>query len=131
MENESNMNSTDNAITIHESKNIEDTAVDIVEESRAYAGRVINFALVVRNWLLGRLIVQEELNGSNRAEYGAHVIKELSRQLTDKFGKGFGYRDLYRCKAFYNAFPNILTTTLSKSEDYRRRQPHDWSAIMF
>lgn len=113
------MNRRDNILTLYESGDVEGTAINIVEESRAYAGQVINFALVVRNWLLGRLIVQEELKGKDRAEYGAQVIKKLSARLTDEFGKGFGYRDLYRCKSVYNAFPEILTTSLSKSEDGR------------
>jgi hypothetical protein len=57
------MSKIEKFLTIYKSDDVESTAINIVEESRAYAGRVINYALVVRNWLLGRLIVQEELKG--------------------------------------------------------------------
>lgn len=121
------MNQTNFSLSVYDSSDVETAAVNIIEESKAYAGRAINVALVVRNWLIGRLIVQEELKGEDRADYGAQLIQGLSKNLSDRFGKGFGYRDLYRCKAFYQSFPEILTTTLSKSDDGRNILTTVWS----
>jgi len=50
-------------------------------------------------------IVQEEQNGENRAEYGSYLIKELSTQLTQEFGKGFSRQNLWNIRQFYNTFP--------------------------
>lgn len=61
----------------------------IIENAKTTAYRQINEALVRRNWLIGRLIVEEERKGSERAEYGAALIKMLSKKLTEAFGKGF------------------------------------------
>ena len=61
----------------------------IIESSRDAAYHAVNTALVQRNWLLGYRIAEEELQGSDRAEYGAEVIKTLSKELTRDYGKGF------------------------------------------
>lgn len=55
-------------------------------------------------------IVVEEQDGKQRAEYGAAVLKNLSKSLTDKFGKGFTASSLYYCRQFYLTFPSIFDT---------------------
>ena len=61
----------------------------IIEDARVKAYRQVNESLVRRNWELGQIIAEEELNGEDRAKYGASVIKELSKRLTATYGKGF------------------------------------------
>ncbi|HGJ64422.1 TPA: DUF1016 domain-containing protein [bacterium] len=53
------------------------------------------------------MIVEEEQNGKERADYGKYLIKELSRKLSSDFGKGFDERNLWYMKSFYLAFPNV------------------------
>lgn len=48
-------------------------------------------------------IVEEEQQGSIRANYGEQVIAQLSKEL----GKGFSKRTLWDYKKFYLTFPNI------------------------
>lgn len=40
-------------------------------------------------WEIGRKIVEEEQRGKERAEYGKEIVKNLSKKLTEEFGKGF------------------------------------------
>ena len=61
----------------------------IIESSREVAYQAINSALVQRNWLLGYRIAKEEMQGEGRAEYGAEIIKRLSKDLSAEYGKGF------------------------------------------
>lgn len=68
-----------------------------------------------RNWELGQIIAEEELNGQDRAQYGASVIKELSKRLTATYGKGFTKTNLYSYVNFYNMFPQIFHTMCGKS----------------
>jgi predicted nuclease of restriction endonuclease-like (RecB) superfamily len=79
---------------------------------KAYAS--INFAMVEAYWQIGRRIVEEEQNGKERADYGAFLIKELSRQLTGEFGKGFTVANLWNFRQFYLAFPDEKLYTLRR-----------------
>ena len=82
----------------------------IIDSARQSAYQAVNYALLQRNWLLGYRIAEEELKGDNRAEYGAEIIKSLSRELTDTYGKGFTKSNLYSFYAFYKAYPEIFQT---------------------
>ena len=48
------------------------------------------------------------LQGAERAEYGAEVIKNLSKDLTNIYGKGYSKRTLYQCLKVYRIFPQIV-----------------------
>jgi len=50
-------------------------AQNIIEQTRNYAYQAVNVAMVQRNWLLGKRIVDEELQGENRVEYGKGFTK--------------------------------------------------------
>lgn len=87
----------------------------IIESARTQAYMAINTAMVKRNWLLGKRIVEEELSGKSRAGYGNEVIKGLARELTAMYGKGFDFSSLYKYVRFYKAFPEILDSLSTKS----------------
>ena len=64
----------------------------------------VNFAMVEAYWEIGREII--EAQGQNqRAEYGKQLLKYLSEQLTQEFGKGFTETNLRYMRQFYLAFP--------------------------
>lgn len=88
----------------------------IIETSQNNAYHAVNHALIQRNWLIGYRITQEELNGQSRAEYGAEVIKRLSIELTELYGKGFTKSNLYSYCLFFKTFPQIFHTPSGKSE---------------
>lgn len=90
-------------------------ASELVEHSRNTAYRQINETLVRRNWELGKLIVEEEFKGEDRAKYGATVIKELAKRLTASYGKGFTKTNLYSFARFYELFPQIFHAVSGKS----------------
>lgn len=86
----------------------------IIDAARRSAYQAVNYAILQRNWLLGYRIAEEELSGDNRAEYGAEIIKNLSKELTDAYGKGFTKSNLYSFYAFYKAYPEIFQTPSGK-----------------
>ncbi len=89
----------------------------IIEDARNRAYRQVNESLVRRNWELGQIIAEEELNGEDRAQYGASVIKELSKRLTATYGKGFTKTNLYGYVNFYKMFPQIFHALSGKSSN--------------
>jgi hypothetical protein len=60
---------------------------------------------------------REDLQGEDRAIYGAEIVKNLSFELTQIYGKGFDSSNLYKFMDFYKAFPNIFHTLRGKSEN--------------
>lgn len=91
-------------------------AQQIVDQARQHAYTAVNMTLVRRNWLLGKRIHEQELHGEVRAEYGAKIIKRLSRDLTALYGQGFTKSNLYAFKLFYGYFPEIFHAVSGKSQ---------------
>lgn len=89
---------------------------EIIETAQKKAYHAVNTLIVQRNWLIGYRIAVEELGDTNRADYGMQVIKNLSKELTKRYGKGFDKGTLYRCYRFYKAFPEIVATVWQQSE---------------
>ena len=78
----------------------------------------INYLIVIliqRNWLIGKRIHDEELKDTRKDNYGLEIIKNLSKKLTEKYGKRFSKRNLYNLLQFYNTFPNIVQTVSAQS----------------
>lgn len=96
------------------SGNLITDAKKIIETARDYAYKSINVALVLRNWLLGKRISEENLQGE-RAEYGTQEIKALAQELGNLYGKGFDTSNLYRFIKFNEYFPNIFDSVSRKS----------------
>lgn len=88
---------------------------NILESARNNAYRTINSVMVRAYWNVGRIIVEEEQKGKNRAKYGKFLIKSLSVKLTEDFGKGFDERNLRYIRRFYQTFPkwNAVRSELS------------------
>ncbi|MFM7858108.1 MAG: DUF1016 N-terminal domain-containing protein, partial [Flammeovirgaceae bacterium] len=63
--------------------------------------RTVNSTMVFTYFEIGRMIVEEEQNGKERADYGKQVLKGLSEQLTKEFGKGFSLSNLEQIRKFF------------------------------
>lgn len=105
-----------NIIKYQNTENVLEDVCTIIDTARDYAYKSINIALVVRNWLIGYRIAEEELKGNNRADYGKNTINTLSKELTKIYGKGFTKTNLYNCYAFYKMFKNIFQSPTGKSQ---------------
>ena len=65
--------------------------------------------MVTSYWSIGQLIVEDEQNGNERAEYGKAVLEGLSKKFTAEFGKGFDESNLRYMRLFYQTFKNCDT----------------------
>ena len=77
----------------------------LLQQSRQQLQQNINTTMVHTYWQVGRLIVEQEQQGSDRAAYGKQVLKQLSNVLTAEFGKGFDSSNLRNMRSFYLVFP--------------------------
>ncbi|WP_314016066.1 YhcG family protein [Leptotrichia wadei] len=76
----------------------------ILKNARQKAYTAVNSAMVEAYWEIGRRIVEEEQRGKERAEYGKEIVKNLSKELTEEFGKGFSRRTLWEMRKLYVYF---------------------------
>lgn len=90
--------------------------VAMLQAARNNVARAVNQTMVLTYFETGKMIVEEEQGGKERADYGKSVIKELSRILTIEFGKGFSERNIEQMRQFYLVYskPQKLTTELNK-----------------
>ncbi|MCA4897270.1 MAG: YhcG family protein [Bacteroidota bacterium] len=77
----------------------------VIDNARGTAYRAVNFAMVHAYWQIGRLIFEEEQRGKRRAEYGTSLLKQISRNLSLEYGKGFDESNLRHMRNFFSSFP--------------------------
>ena len=77
----------------------------IIIDSRSRVFRMVNSALLETYWKIGQIIVDDEQKGNLKADYGKATLKNLAKELTLEFGKGFDYTNLTNMRNFYLAFP--------------------------
>ena len=80
----------------------------IWETAREHTVRSVNSAHVCANWLIGQQIVEAEQGGTERAEYGTQLLKNLSVKLTEDYGSGFSVSALRYMRLFYLGYPELL-----------------------
>ncbi|MBU1053101.1 MAG: DUF1016 family protein [Proteobacteria bacterium] len=92
--------------------NLFDRVVSILEQAKSNVVKAVNSNMVIAYWLIGQEIVQEIQHGEQRAEYGKQIIENLSRELTEKYGRGFSTTNLWYFRQFYTLYadrnPRIL-----------------------
>ena len=71
-----------------------DRIITLVEEAKRKVVSAVNVALVYTYYEVGRMIVEEEQGGKKRAQYGKAQLQELSKKLTERFGKGWSVENL-------------------------------------
>lgn len=81
----------------------------VLSKSRKFVVSTVNTTMVRSYFEIGRIIVENEQNGKNRAEYGKETLKNLSERLTKDFGKGFSVENLDRMRFFYRTYANSST----------------------
>ena len=79
---------------------------DIIANNKNKMIYQINNTLVETNFMIGKVIVENEQNGNIRAEYGKEILMKLSKKLTNKFGSGFSRSGLQNMRLFYIKYKN-------------------------
>ena len=79
---------------------------EVLEKAKQNVKTAVNLSMVYAYYEIGRMIVEEEQHGENRATYGKQLLKELSAYLTSAFGKGYSVDNLKLMRRFYNVYSN-------------------------
>jgi predicted nuclease of restriction endonuclease-like (RecB) superfamily len=83
--------------------------VELLEQSRRTATRVVNAVMTTTYWHVGRRIVEGEQGGTERADYAERLLQRLSVDLTTQFGRGSSRSNLQSMRLFYIGHPICQT----------------------
>lgn len=102
----------------------------LLEKARNKVVVAVNQTIVLTYFEIGRMIVKDEQNGENRAEYGKAVLKDLSLHLTERFGKGFSVSNLKQIRQFYIVYskgqtPSVFLQNPDKQIEKRQTLPDE------
>ena len=87
----------------------------ILQAARVNVAQQVNTELLAAYWNIGRVIVEHEQNSRERAEYGQQTLKELSKVLTNEFGKGFSVSNIQFMRRFYQTYQIQQTLSVKLS----------------
>ena len=82
------------------------SVVSLIDDSRKSVASAINEQLSLLYWNIGKKINQEILQ-SKRADYGKQIIAELSKELSQRYGKGFSKRNIHNFVKFNELYPDL------------------------
>ena len=88
-----------------------DSIKQINDKASSAAKSAVNQLMTLRNWAIGYYIIEYEQDGSDRAEYGSHLLKNLEKQIDQK---GMNYTLFKACRQFYKVYPQIGSTVSSE-----------------
>ncbi len=80
---------------------------NIISTATEKAIRSVDTERVIMYWQIGKVILEEEQEGKERAGYGEFLIKSLANTLEPQYGSGFSYRQLNFFRQFYRTFPIV------------------------
>ncbi len=83
----------------------------ILNNARSNVAKQVNNELIVSYWKIGEIIVRYEQNDNIRAVYGEKTLKQLSKILTNEFGKGFSRSNLQNMRLLYLNYKNCQSLT--------------------
>ncbi|MFV0346797.1 MAG: DUF1016 N-terminal domain-containing protein [Bacteroidales bacterium] len=104
--------------------NLYNQVSELLHIAQTQVVRTINRTMTQTYFEIGRLVVKDEQGGSERAEYGKAVLKDLAQKLTKEFGKGFSEVNLKNMRKFYLTYS--ISQTLSaklQSSDNKDKAP--------
>ncbi len=89
--------------------------ISLLRSARQKVVTQVNSVMLQTYFEIGRMIVEEEQDGSYRANYGAGLLKEISKGLSNEFEKGFSVDSLENMRKFYLVY-NRLNAVEEKSK---------------
>ncbi len=89
--------------------NLVDSIGSLLEYARKQVAKVVNDILVKTYWEIGKRIVEYEQKGEDRAKYGEELLLRLSKDLSNKYGKGFSRSNLQYMRLLYIKYPKCQT----------------------
>jgi hypothetical protein len=83
----------------------------LLKEVRVKSSKPLTKQWFIPNFEIGRIIIEEEQQGKERADYGKQILKGLSKKINYCFGKGFSVDNLDNMRRFYLSYSTSETVS--------------------
>jgi predicted nuclease of restriction endonuclease-like (RecB) superfamily len=105
----------------------------LLQSARSKVASAVNTTMVQTYFEIGRIIVEHEQQGHEKAEYGKETLQALSKQLTQEFGKGFSSTNLKQMRGFYLIYRKgqTLSDEFNSSQTPSIKLQLSWSHYVF
>jgi predicted nuclease of restriction endonuclease-like (RecB) superfamily len=81
----------------------------LIQQAQQHVVRNINTTILITYFEIGRMIVEDEQNGKQRADYAKETLINLSSQLNKEFGKGYSVDNLQLMRKFHLTYQKYET----------------------
>lgn len=85
---------------------------ELLKKARTTVVQTVNKTMVITYFEIGKMIIEEEQKGKERAEYGQQLTRELSQRLSNEFGKGFSVTNIQQMRNFYLIYQKQQTLSV-------------------
>lgn len=99
---------------------------ELLAAARKFAKRQLDNTIVVTYYEIGKMIVEHEQHGQKRAQYGAKLMKGLSKYLTEQYGRGFSVANLKNIRNFYQVYSPSIQKALSAESGKGQAAPDEF-----
>ncbi len=93
--------------------------VQLIEQARVQVAKVADMAMIYAYYNVGKLIIENLQEGEKRAKYGENLLKQVSSDLTEHFGRGYSVQNLERMRNFYSVYSKS-SNELRNSDIYQK-----------
>jgi hypothetical protein len=100
--------------------------LDLLNEARQRVIQTVNHTMVLTYFEIGRMIVEEEQSGKERAGYGKQLLINLSKDLSKEFGRGFSEDNLSNMRKFYLVYSNKISETVFRKSETEQIGYHEF-----
>jgi predicted nuclease of restriction endonuclease-like (RecB) superfamily len=83
------------------SENFYNKIAELIKKAQREVIQTVNRAMALTYFEIGRMIIEEEQKGKEKAQYGQQLIIELSSRLSKEFGRGFSSTNVKQMRSFY------------------------------
>jgi predicted nuclease of restriction endonuclease-like (RecB) superfamily len=84
----------------------------LLKQAQTNIVQTVNMSMVITYFQIGRMIIEEEQKGKERAKYGLKLTRELSHRLSKEFGKGFSITNIQQMRNFYLIYQKQQTLSV-------------------
>ena len=82
---------------------------ELLDNARKYVATTVNTALIKTYWNIGKLLYEKVEQDGVESTYAKQIISNVSKELTQRYGKGFGKSNLYSMLIFFKDYQNFQT----------------------